>query len=163
MLAGVDASIGPIWVHGAVARMNTAYEATGIALPETRPVSAAPPKNDWAGALIVAPPSAHNTPWSRKFNASTGFASGWMRVRGARRRRAVDRGFVLSDHADWPGLVEAVRATGAEQIYVTHGSTQVFVAWLREQGLDAHGLQTLFEGERDDVDVQEVEAPTDAE
>src|SRR5207237_3764128 len=106
----------------------------------------------WDRALILAPPSAHGTPWARKFApASTALASGWMRIRGTRRRKAVDRGFVLSDHADWPGLLEAIKATGAERVWVTHGYVAVLARWLRELGLDADVVATPFEGERDDA------------
>jgi putative mRNA 3-end processing factor len=82
---------------------------------------------------------------------STAFASGWMQIRGARRRRSIDRGFVLSDHADWPGLLSAIRATGAERVWVTHGYTAVVARWLQENGLDAQPLQTQFAGETDDA------------
>ena len=101
-------------------------------------------------------PSAAGTPWNRKFGEiSTAIASGWMQIRGARRRRAVDRGFALSDHADWEGLRSAIRATGAQEVWVTHGYVAVMVRWLREQGLAARGLTTQFEGELED-DPQEV-------
>jgi putative mRNA 3-end processing factor len=114
---------------------------------------------DWAGALVVAPPSAHGTPWARRFGpASTAFASGWMRIRGTRRRRAVDRGFVLSDHVDWPGLLSAIAATGAERIWVTHGYTAVVVRRLTELGLDAVAVETRFVGERDDAPEEDEEA-----
>lgn len=84
----------------------------------------------------------------RRFGqTSTGFASGWMALRGVRRRRSADRGFVMSDHADWDGLNTAIRATGAGRIYVTHGYTSVFARWLSEQGYDAHVLETEYEGE----------------
>ncbi len=90
---------------------------------------------DWSSALIVAPPSCNGTPWMRKFGTvSTAFASGWMRLRGARRRESLDRGFVLSDHADWPGLLSAIEATGAEQVLVTHGYRAPLVRWLEERG-----------------------------
>ena len=103
-------------------------------------------------ALIVAPPSARGTPWTRRFGAlSTAFVSGWMQIRGTRRRRAIDRGFILSDHADWPGLLAAVQATGAEQVWVTHGYAPVLARWLAEKGLDARAVPTRFEGERDDA------------
>src|SRR5579864_7982932 len=152
LLAGVDPAIGPIYTHGAVEVLNRAYRASGVSLPATIHSSAGEKGVDWTRALIVAPPSAHGTPWTRKFgHASTGFASGWMRIRGTRRRRAVDRGFVLSDHADWPGLLRAIEATGAEQVWVTHGYTSVLVRWLREHGLDARLFATHFEGERDDA------------
>lgn len=148
LLAGVDASIGPIFTHGAVERLTADYRTSGIDLPPTTYVGDAPPKTDWNNALIVAPPSAHGSTWVRRFgHYSAGFASGWMRIRGARRRRAVDRGFVLSDHVDWPQLMSVVRATGAEQVWVTHGYIPVVVRWLREQGLDARPLETRFEGE----------------
>jgi putative mRNA 3-end processing factor len=152
LLAGVDSSLGPIYTHGAVENLNEAYRQSGVQLPVTSPVKEAAAGTDWSRALVVAPPSAHGTPWTRKFGSlSTAFASGWMRIRGTRRRRAVDRGFVLSDHADWPGLIQAIRASGAERIWVTHGYVAVMVRWLQEQGFDAAGLQTHFEGERDDA------------
>jgi len=154
LLTGLDPEIGPIYLHGAVDRMTAEYRGAGISLPPTQYVGAAPPKTKWAGAMIVAPPSAHKSAWSRKFApASTAIASGWMRVRGARRRRAVDRGFVLSDHVDWPGLLSTVKASGAEQVWVTHGFIQPVVRLLREMGLDAHGMRTAYEGESDEPEA----------
>lgn len=154
-LAGVDASIGPLFVHGAVARLNAAYRAAGIALPDYTYAGDAPDGVNWSQALIVAPPSAQGTPWLRRFgDQSAAFASGWMRVRGRRRRRAVDRGFVLSDHVDWPGLLSAIAATGAERVLVTHGYTATVVRYLRERGLDAYELATPYvdePGEEDDT------------
>jgi putative mRNA 3-end processing factor len=101
--------------------------------------------------LIVAPPSAAGSPWARRFGPlSAGFASGWMRIRGARRRRSVDRGFVLSDHADWPGLLDAIAAAGPERVLLTHGYSAVLARRLRELGLDADPLATRYQGERDD-------------
>ncbi len=149
LLAGVNPNIGPIYVHGAVHVMNQAYTAGGVMLPPAQYVGeyvrAAGEKIDWSQALIVAPPSAQATPWLQRFGEiSTAFASGWMRVRGQRRRRAVDRGFVLSDHVDWPELLQVVAATGAERILVTHGYIAPVVRWLREQGVDAYGLDTHF-------------------
>ncbi len=140
--------------------MNRAYRAGGVALPETTHVSEGNPATDWSGALIVAPPSAHGTPWTRRFGpSSTAFASGWMRIRGARRRRAVDRGFVLSDHVDWPGLLSAIDATGAETTWLTHGYTAVVTRWLRDRGKDAHPVATRYEGERDDATGPEEPSP----
>ena len=150
LIAGVDPSIGPIYTHGAVERLNREYRATGIPLPETRYVASVE-KPDWSRALVVAPPSARGTPWTRKFGSvSTGFASGWMRIRGARRQRSVDRGFALSDHVDWPALTGTIRETGAERVWVTHGYTNTVVRWLGEQGIDAHVVPTRFSDERDD-------------
>ena len=152
VLAQIDASLGPIFTHGAVERVNNAYRAAGVRLAPTRPTAELPRSGPWDGALIVAPTSARGTPWLRRFpSASTGFVSGWMQIRGTRRRRAVDRGFVLSDHADWPGLLAAIEATGAEKVWVTHGYSEVLVHWLREHGLDARFVPTRFEGERDDA------------
>jgi putative mRNA 3-end processing factor len=102
-------------------------------------------------ALVIAPPSAQRTPWLRRFgDHATAFVSGWMIVRGARRRRVVERGIVLSDHADWDGLLSAIQATGATQVWVTHGHTQPMARYLREHGLDARVLETRFEGEQDE-------------
>lgn len=148
MLAGIDPSIGPIFTHGAVERLNHDYRESGVALPPTHYAAAIARGYDWSQALIVAPPSTHGTPWTRKFGAlSSAFASGWMRIRGTRRRRAVDRGFVLSDHVDWPGLLATITATGAERVWVTHGYTNVVTRWLAEQGYDAYAVPTHFEGE----------------
>ena len=148
ILAGVDATIGPIYVHGAVHHLNEIYRSEGVALPAARPVYATPKGTDWRRSLVVAPPSAYGSPWMRRFGAiSVAFASGWMRVRGVRRRRAIDRGFVLSDHTDWPALMKTISETGAETIGVTHGYVAVVARWLSEQGRNAIGYDTQFEGE----------------
>ena len=148
VLASVDASIGPIVVHGAVDVLNRGYRDCGVRLPETRMVTDFEAKKDFAGALIVAPPSAQSSPWLKRFgDYSDAFASGWMAIRGARRRRVVDQGFVLSDHADWPSLNRAIESTGAGRVFVTHGHTAPLVQWLTERGLDAHTMKTEFEGE----------------
>ena len=144
ILSGVDASIGSIVVHGAVEPLNRAYRASGVALPPTQLVSETDAA-DLSRALILAPPSAQGSPWLRRFgDYSDAFASGWMRVRGARRRRSLDRGFVLSDHADWPGLLQAIGATEAGQVIVTHGHVPVLVRWLSEHGLDASAFETEY-------------------
>ena len=148
ILAGVDSAIGQIIVHGAVEALNRGYRECGVKLPETRMVTDFEAKKDFAGALVVAPPSAQSSPWLRRFgDYSDAFASGWMAIRGARRRRAVDQGFVLSDHADWPSLNRAIEATGAERVFVTHGHIAPLVHWLTELGLEAHAMETHFEGE----------------
>jgi putative mRNA 3-end processing factor len=168
LLAGVDASIGPIYAHGAVQAVNDLYRASGVALPETRYAGEAPRDFDWSQALIIAPTSARDTPWLRRFGRfSDGFASGWMRVRGQRRRRSVDRGFVLSDHVDWPRLMLAVRESGAERVFVTHGYTAVVARWLTEQGLEAHPLETRYAGDEEEGDagneLSVADASSDAE
>ncbi len=154
ILAGVDASIGPIVCHGAVEVLNDAYRGSGVSLPPTLRVSDRPGSDDLRRALVLAPPSAQGTPWLRRFGEfSDGFASGWMQLRGARRRRSVDRGFVLSDHADWPGLQSAIGASGASRVFVTHGQVPVMVRWLTEQGLEARAFETEFGGGDDGAEV----------
>lgn len=143
LLSGLDASIGPIYCHGAVERLNADYRTSAIALPPTEYVGDVTDPKKFRTALVVAPPSARGTPWLRRFgDFASGFASGWMQLRGARRRRNVERGFVLSDHADWPGLTAAIAATGAERVLVTHGATGPMVRWLSEQGLRAEAIAT---------------------
>jgi putative mRNA 3-end processing factor len=145
MLAGVDAGIGPIAVHGAVEPLNEAYRAAGVALPPTLRLEAVQDKTLLRRALVVAPPAVLGSAWARKLGEqSDAFASGWMQLRGARRRQGVDRGFVLSDHADWPGLQQAIAATGASRVIVTHGYEAVMVRWLQQQGLEAGSFRTEF-------------------
>lgn len=153
LLSGLDASIGPVLTHGSVERMTACYRAGGIELPSTLNATSATRDDSWSRAMIVAPPSASGSTWTRRFgnNASTAFASGWMHVRGARRRRSVDRGFTLSDHVDWPQLLGAIESTGAARVFVTHGFSDIVVRWLRERGLESHVLATRYEGERDDA------------
>jgi putative mRNA 3-end processing factor len=153
VLSGIDPSIGPIAVHGAVVRMNEIYRNSGITLPDAPHAAGEVIESiRGQGGLVVAPPSALGSPWIRKFagrgaGMSAAFVSGWMQVRGRRRRKAVDRGFVLSDHADWPGLLSAIRATGARRVGVTHGSVGPMVRWLREGGIDAFPVPTRYTGE----------------
>lgn len=151
VLCGIDPSIGPVGVHGAVEKLNACYRAAGKPLPGT--VRAGPETRDLlrGRGLIIAPGSTQNTPWLRRFDpCSTAFASGWMRIRGNRRRRALDRGFVLSDHADWPGLIETIRRSGARRVGVTHGYSEVLVDWVREEmGVETFSLPTRFTGERE--------------
>jgi len=161
ILHGVDAGIGPIVVHGAIEPLNAVYREAGVALPATARVT--DPGIDAATlrrALVLAPPSAQGSPWLRRFGSgrSDAFASGWMLLRGTRRRRGVDRGFVMSDHADWPGLQQAIAATGAQRVRVTHGSVDVMVRWLCELGLDAQGFRTEYGDEDDAAPAQEGEA-----
>jgi putative mRNA 3-end processing factor len=146
ILHGVDATIGPIVVHGAVEALNDVYRAAGVALPPTlRATDASVNAALLKKALVLSPPSAHGSPWMRRFgNYADAFASGWMQLRGTRRRRGVDRGFVLSDHADWAGLQAAIAGTGAQRVIVTHGNVAVMVRWLGELGLDAQGLETEY-------------------
>ena len=149
VIAGLGQSgIGPIYCHGAVQRLNAAYRASGVALPQTEHAALLPRGADFGGSLIVAPPSAAGSTWLRRFGpVSTAFASGWMMIRGTRRRRALDRGFPLSDHVDWPALLAAIDATGAERVQVTHGFREPVVRWLTEQGIRAEAIASHWEGE----------------
>ncbi|MEM7632834.1 MAG: ligase-associated DNA damage response exonuclease [Pseudomonadota bacterium] len=150
ILAGLDPSIGPILCHGAVEGTNAVLRAQGIALPETTHVTPDLDVKSVQGAFVLAPPSALGSTWAGRFRpASTAFASGWMALRGVRRRRSADRGFVMSDHADWTGLLTAIRETEASRIFVTHGYTSVFQRYLAEQGYDAGIVETEF-GQDDD-------------
>jgi putative mRNA 3-end processing factor len=141
--------------HGAVERLNRDYRTGGVRLAETRYASELPKGTSFAGSLIVAPPSAAGSLWMRRFgNISTGFASGWMRIRGTRRRRALDRGFTLSDHVDWPSLLATVADTSAERVWVTHGTREPLVRWLTERGLEARAIASSWKGEEDTDPVE---------
>ena len=148
VIAGVDASIGPIVVHGAVEPINEAYRAAGVALPTTRRLAEVKDRSLLQRALVVAPPGAQGAALSRQLGEhSDAFASGWMQLRGGRRRQGLDRGFALSDHADWPGLQAAIAASGAERVIVTHGYEAVMVRWLQQQGLQAGSFRTEYGGD----------------
>ncbi|PJF08321.1 ligase-associated DNA damage response exonuclease [Pseudorhodobacter sp. MZDSW-24AT] len=148
---------GPILTHGAVEETTRILRDQGYPLPATTRVVAGMDAKSHPGALIIAPPSALGTAWARRFGPSAeAFASGWMALRGIRRRRGLGTGFVISDHADWPGLNAAIRATGAERVFVTHGYTTPFRRWLEEQGYEAGIVQTEFGGE-------EADTPSEAE
>ncbi len=146
LLAGLDQTLGPIYTHGAVENGVAAYRLSGVNLPETIQVNGDHKRSDFVGAMVVAVPSAHGTPWMRKFgDVTTAMASGWMTIRGARRRGSVDRGFVLSDHADWPGLLEAIRLCQPEHVWVTHGQTAVMARHLQSLGYAAKVLATQYD------------------
>jgi putative mRNA 3-end processing factor len=164
ILKHLDTSIGKIFLHGAVANITKAFNDAGMQLPETYRALQFNKKED-AGSIIVAPPSAIGTPWMRRFEPyNLGIGSGWMQLRGTRRRRGADRGFIMSDHADWNQLNEAVTATGAENIYVTHGYKTTYARWLREEyKLNAVEVETLYEGENiEESRPEELEQTEDA-
>ncbi len=141
ILSGLDPAIGPILTHGAVEKINRIYRRAGVTLPPTQYVGDIQDRKLLRGALVIAPPSADHPAWMRRFpQRSRAFASGWMRIRGHRRRRAVDRGFIISDHSDWDGLIATVAASGAETIGITHGYSAEMVRWLQEQGYDAEAV-----------------------
>ncbi|MEL6556772.1 MAG: ligase-associated DNA damage response exonuclease [Bacteroidota bacterium] len=149
LLTAVDQSIGDIYVHGSVANVNEALSNNGAVLPETIRVTNEIDKSLYKGNLVITPMSGLGSSWVNKFSPyETAMVSGWMNIRGMKRRRAVQRGFVLSDHADWTGLNEAVMATEAERVFVTHGYQSAYARFLCEQGLDAQEVITQYEGEQ---------------
>jgi putative mRNA 3-end processing factor len=156
ILAAIDPSIGPILVHGAVEAMLPAYRAASVRLPEVPRADFANARATRGKALVIAPPGATASPWIRKFGpVSTAIASGWMQLRGTRRRKAVDRGFALSDHADWEGLNATIAGSGPEEVWLTHGSTGPMTRWLVERGANARAIATHFEGETDEEPLSE--------
>ena len=166
LLAGLVDPPGPIAVHGALDRLLGPYRERGVELPPTRYASVDVAREVRGHGLVIAPPSANGTPWIRKFgDVATAFASGWMTLRGPRRRRGFDQGFTVSDHADWSGLLGAIEATGASRVLVTHGYVDPLVRYLSEErGLRAERLDSRFEGEGDGAageDAAEGAAGTD--
>lgn len=134
-----------VFAHGAVYYCNERLRLAGFDLPQLTLVTKETDKKLFKNALVLAPPSANGSPWLKKFAPfSMGYCSGWMRVRGAKNRRAVDQGFVLSDHADWDGLNAAVKSTGAEKVFVTHGFTSVFSRWLNENNIESAEVITMY-------------------
>ena len=146
----------PIYAHGAIYTVNEKLREAGFDLPPLTLVTKDMDKKVFREALILAPPSADNSPWLKKFApVSLGYCSGWMAVRGAKNRRAIDHGFVLSDHADWNDLQTAIRNTGAEKIFVTHGFTSIFSRWLNENGIAAAEVKTMYGDDDEDVKLHE--------
>jgi putative mRNA 3-end processing factor len=138
----------PSFVHGAMLHMIEAYREAGVHMLPASLLTEQPKGRKFAGELVLAPLSARGTPWMRRLGVhSDAFASGLMRVRGVRRQRAFDRGFVLSDHADWPALLTTVADTGASRVFATHGHAEPLARYLREQGIDAGVMRTAWEGE----------------
>ena len=138
----------PAFVHGAMSSNIEAYRDAGVRMLATEPVTEQPKGRKFAGELVLAPLSARGTPWMRRLGEhSDAFASGLMRVRGVRRQRSFDRGFVLSDHADWSALLQTIAETGAAHVHATHGHAEPLARYLREHGVDASVMRTAWEGE----------------
>jgi len=155
LLKHLDTSIGKIYTHGAVENMTEVVREIAD-LPPTEKITRETKKEDIKGNIVIAPPSTHGSPWIKKMVPYvTASASGWMTFRGARRRRAIDKGFVLSDHCDWQGLLTSIKATGAEKVICTHGYTDIFSRFLAEQGYDARTEQTQYEEENADQTSKE--------
>jgi putative mRNA 3-end processing factor len=153
-----------VLLHGAVHALIEPYRQAGVALPPTRPLAELDRGTSLAGRLVLAPPAAAAGSWMKRLaGAQSGFASGWMAVRGVRRRRGSGRGFVLSDHADWEGLLRTVRESGARKVLVTHGQGEVLARYLREvEGVAAEPLATGRAAEADGDSSEDQEFPRDA-
>ncbi len=156
LLKYLDTDIGKIYTHGAIENMTEVLRPL-VHFPPTTLITRDTKKTELLGNIVLAPPSAHGSTWIRKMVPYvTASASGWMAFRGARRRRAVDKGFVLSDHCDWQGLLTSIEATGAEKIICTHGYTDIFSRYLKEQGYDARTEQTQYGEEENEITKEEV-------
>lgn len=146
-----------IFVHGAVWNMHQALINIGQQLPEVIRITPDSPKETFKGGVVIAPPSADGTPWMRRFSPSAlGICSGWMQVRGAMRRKNADAGFSLSDHADWKGLLKAIKATGAEKVYATHGFQSALSRYLNEIGIEAGEVRTEYGNDEEAIEKEEL-------
>ena len=160
ILKGIQLPDGPIYAHGAIYILNERLRQAGFDLPELTLVTKETDKKLFRGSLVLAPPSVDSSTWIRKFNPySLGYCSGWMALRGAKNRRAVDQGFILSDHVDWPDLNTAVIESGADKVYVTHGYTSIFSRWLNENGIEAGEVHTMYGNEEETEDRATGEGP----
>lgn len=147
-----------IHVHGAIWNMHETLVNAGWDLPAVKRVQPDTPKEDFKNGVVIAPPSADGTPWMKRFSPySVGVCSGWMQVRGNARRRNVDAGFVMSDHADWKGLLQAIEATGAEKVFVTHGFQAAFSRYLNEKGISAAEVKTEYGNDEEEAPGENVE------
>jgi putative mRNA 3-end processing factor len=152
IISGLDSTIGTIYTHNAVGIINQCYRNSGINLPETINISEVIREDFIPGSVIIAPPSADLTQWTDKFrNFSSSFVSGWMQIRKNRKRISFDRGFSLSDHADWEGLLQVIKESGADNILITHGYSSSLAKWLCENGYNAHVLENSFNREGENV------------
>ncbi|GAB4340539.1 MAG: ligase-associated DNA damage response exonuclease [Flammeovirgaceae bacterium] len=154
ILSGLEDSIGKVYVHGTIWNTLEALKNQFKTNYAIHKIDSTLPKNSWKGGIIIAPPAVEGSVWLQKFQPySLAVASGWMAIRGIKRRRLIDRGFVMSDHADWHGLLTAIKATEAEKVYVTHGYSAIFSKYLTETGIEAIAAETLFEGESAEGDI----------
>ena len=151
LLYNLQHHVSRFLVHGAIFNAHEVCLQNGWPLPPVELITPETPKDSYKGSLIIAPPSAADSAWMRRFNPySLGVCSGWMQVRGNARRRNVDAGFPISDHADWRGLLDTIKQTGAEKIFVTHGFTSVLARYLQENGLSAEEVKTAYGNEEEE-------------
>lgn len=154
---------GKIFVHNSVAKINEAIESSGIQLPQYEPVYFNEDLKKINNEIVIVPPALLDSNMIRKIpNRATGLCSGWMQVRGSRRWRSADAGFAISDHADWTGLLDTVKATGAEKVHVTHGQTAVFSKYLNELGIEAYEVKTHY-GDEEEEEKNMLEEPKTTE
>lgn len=153
LLRGLD-GYGLLYIHNSIARLNEGFLNAGIQLPETITISADTTKEELQKGIVIIPPALAEGKWIKNLiHPSIGVCSGWMQVRAARRWKSADAGFALSDHADWPGLLYAIKETGAEKVYVTHGYTAAFSRYLNEMGINAEEVKTYYGEEEEKEDL----------
>jgi putative mRNA 3-end processing factor len=152
LIKNLASCVDHVFVHGAVYNTQQVLQAAGWDFPVTEKVTADIPKTLFHQNLVIAPGSAADSPWIKKMQpVAVGVCSGWMQVRGNARRRNTDAGFALSDHADWNGLISAVKATGAQKVYVTHGFQSAFSRYLNENGIESAEVKTAFGEEEEET------------
>ncbi|RZM20829.1 MAG: ligase-associated DNA damage response exonuclease [Pedobacter sp.] len=150
----------PIYAHGAVYNVHQALVNSGWNLPEVKRITPETTKEELKGVIVIAPSGAEGSPWIKRFSPyATGICSGWMQVRGNARRKNADAGFALSDHADWDGLLQAVKATGAEKVYATHGFQSAFSRYLTENGIEAGEVKTAYGNDEEETVTEEINPP----
>ncbi len=155
LLYNVDPSIGNIYTHSTIESINEIVREQGFYLPNSELVTGLQNRDNYRGALLITPGSTLTSEWIKRFEPyTTAACSGWMQFRNTRKNRSVDRGFVLSDHCDWEGLNDTILATGAEQVFVTHGSTKIFAKWLNGKGINTKILETQYTGEQEGLDTE---------
>ena len=154
LIKGLSGTDRPIYVHQAIANLNDAFIQAGVALPETIRISPEIRKEELQSGIVIVPPALADGHWIKTLQqAATGVCSGWMQVRAGRRWRSADAGFALSDHADWPGLLSAIKATEAEKVFVTHGFTATFSKYLNEIGIEAEEVKTQYGTEEEEIET----------
>jgi putative mRNA 3-end processing factor len=154
LLKGIEEISPSIYAHGAIWNTQEVLVKSGFKLPEVKRVTADMTMDSFHSDVIIAPPSAENSPWMNRFHPySLGVCSGWMQVRGNFRRRNVDAGFAMSDHADWKGLLSVIHSCEAKKVFVTHGFQSVFSRYLNETGIESAEVKTEF-GDETELEVE---------
>lgn len=153
ILHNLDTSQGKVFAHGSMESINTMLHRQGLAIPHIEKLTPEVNLNELRNGLILAPLSSLNSRWITKFTpASVAVASGWMSLRAAKRKKVIDKGFVLSDHADWNQLKYAISATGAKKVYITSGYSSALSRWMEGIGIETHEVKTMFTGEMSEIE-----------